>query len=963
MMAITEILIASNLAILPWSMDLNCTERFEQNSSGAMTIRYDEQEKAIRFDVKFSQGTDFWCYPRLRLQPHESLANADAIRFEFRAEQKNADTGYKCAYVMLENEKPYFKLPEPKSKYQSVTIDLAKAVKNPAAIRQLQIGMNPLSDKLTFFIRNIEILGDPEKQPPCQTAEAIAVHAPGTVFVQNEPLRFTFKQRTFQAPEWTLKNWKGEIIRTGIWPQTAKRELQLPPLPNGYYTLHLSSNQQKFSGFRSFVVVSDPTTRSYNPEMFFAMDSAQSWLARPNAANTSHPGNAYKTVSEVARRAGLKMVRERMHWFECEPSPGQFNWKQYMTNASLLSERGIQVCGMYYSTPQWAKTNTAHLPGDLLATYNFSKKLAEIFRGKMSVWEFWNEQNLGFASEGAWDYASALKAAYLGFKAGNPNLPVAIGGYAMSKNWSHADIVMENGGGNYFDIFNIHSYVPLKEYSSTIKKVRTLLARHNIAERPIWVTENGCRMEGSGKIASCMAGIRAHSSEQEMIVAEFIPKMMILMQSLGVDRDFFFVLPPYNEYGGNKDWGLMRRDYTVKPGFAVFATLVDQLGNAIYEGELELGKGIRGFVYRNPDDSKLLVYWSESELDTSDGVPQVNINNPLTRNFSLKLDGNFSGTDSFGTPFTAISHQGQLKLTASRMPTFLTGIPILEPTKKFTGVKKKGAEDGSFDRTIVFRTELSDDFELFLDQAAVNVKKKQAAFKLQIFNLSDIEKTGKITINGGEITGLPEKTTIPAFSKVELQLFLTPVLDKRFQAKLCISGIFNGKKTTPSVIPYRMLSQLNQQGRKEEIVGMSDPMNWRHNSSGKMIISFDHKEKALRFQTEFPQGVDRWTYPEYVLQMPQESLKGAIGLSFEVRVFSASQINQMLVMAVMGTQKSGGESIYLSVPTPSEQWEERTVQFPTDLDPDRIRQLRIGVNPNTANITYLIRNVNVLYEQ
>ena len=109
--------------------------------------------------------------------------------------------------------------------------------------------------------------------------------------------------------------------------------------------------------------------------------------------------------------------------------------------------------------------------------------------------------------------------------------------------------------------------------------------------------------------------------------------------------------------------------------------------------------------------------------------------------------------------------------------------------------------------------------------------------------------------------------------------------------------------------------------------------------------------------------MDRWTYPEYVLQMPQESLKGAIGLSFEVRVFSASQINQMLVMAVMGTQKSGGESIYLSVPTPSEQWEERTVQFPTDLDPDRIRQLRIGVNPNTANITYLIRNVNVLYEQ
>ena len=151
--------------------------------------------------------------------------------------------------------------------------------------------------------------------------------------------------------------------------------------------------------------------------MFFALDSAQSWLARPNPANSRHPGDGYAVVSEVARRAGLKMVRDRLSWGECEPAPGKFNWRQYMTNATLLSERGIQLSGMYHDAPKWAKTNTTHLPGDLVATYRFAKKLAETFRGKMAAWEFWNEQDIGFAPEGAWDYASALKAAYLGFKA------------------------------------------------------------------------------------------------------------------------------------------------------------------------------------------------------------------------------------------------------------------------------------------------------------------------------------------------------------------------------------------------------------------------------------------------------------------------------------------------------------------------------------------------------------------
>lgn len=952
-------LTAGESVVLPWSAELNRAARFEQNSSGTMTIKNDEKEKAIRFDVEFKPGTDHWCYPRLRLRAAESFANAEAIRFEFRAEQNDPAAGYNCAYVMFEEGMPYFTLPAPKPEYQSVTIDLAKAVKTPASVQQLRIGMNPCSEKLTFFVRNIEVLGNPAKQPPCDTSAVVSVHAPGSAFIQGEPLRFTLNPYV-AIPLWTLKNWKGEILRTGTWPQDENRELQLEPLPNGYYTLELVSDQQTFNGVRSFVIVPDPEENPRNPEMFFAMDTAMSWLACGDPANPRQPDNTFEVVAEVARRAGLKMVRERLSWADCEPAPGKFSWHQYLPNASRFAERGVKVSGMYHDAPKWTKSNTACFPADLVATYNFAKKVAETFRGKMSVWEFWNEPDLSdFSSEDAWDYASVLKAAYLGFKAGDPELPVAIGGYSGLT--PYADVLMENGAGEYFDIFNTHCYASLREYPQAIALQLEYLARNGIPDRPLWLTEHGCTMEGHGKANCYLPGLKAHSPEQEMVVAEHLPKMMVIMQSLGVDRSFFFVLPPYTERGGAKDWGLMRRDFTVKPGFAAFATLTDKLGDAVYEGTLKLGKGIRGFIYRNQDGRKSLVYWSESELDTEGGISVENQKDPLKRAFSLKLDGSFSGVNVFGTPFTATSRNGRLDLIASRMPSILTGIPALEPTEYFTAKKKERSNVDRFDRTIVFRTELSDDFRHFFEKSAVEVKKENAALKLQVFNLSNTEKTGIVTASGGKIVGLPQKVTIPAFGKVELPLTVTPVLDRRCEGAIRISGIFGGKEATPAVIKCRILSQLAQKSRKEDFPGMMNPMNWRHNSSGKLTISFDDMENALKIRTQFPKGVDPWTYPEYQLKLPQESLKGAIGMSFEVKAFPAAKVNQMLVMAVLGDEPEKGHSIYLSVDVPTENWEERVVQFSGTIDPDPIRQLRIGINAATDDITYLIRNVKILY--
>lgn len=953
---------AAELKPLPWSGNLCRAVRFEANSSGTMCISDVPAERAVRIEVEFPPGADRWAYPYLRLRAPESLAEVEQIRFEFRTE-----TEVKChfAHVMFGEEKPYFNLPAPKKEYQAVTIDVASAVRHPETVTVLRIGMNPAASKLTYYIRNLEFLSSREPARITDASLAVVASAPGAAFLQGEPLKFNLRPLAAQPSQWTVRNWKNETVRQGVWSGT---ELVLGPLPNGYYALELAG----FIGARTFAVVPDPSRRPENPGLYFAMDSAQSWLARPFTDNPRLIPNTYETVSELARRAGLRIVRERMHWKETEAAPRIFDWKQYMLNAELLSKRGVEVLGMYHNAPAWAKRDEkAMLPSDLLATYSFAKKAAETFKGRMTAWEFWNEQDsTAFTAEGAWDYAAALKAAYLGFKAATPEIPVAIGGYAGTDTLSYADAIMRSGAGEYFDIFNIHTYGSIRDYPEFMATVRNHMKRFGIERLPIWFTEHGCRMEGAGQLENWVPGLKMHSPDQEMLLAEFLPKAMLTLQNLGVARDFFFVLPPFNEFGGRKDWGMLRRDFTVKPGYAAFATLVDQLGTATPEGEVKLGDGLKGYLYRQKDGSRTLVYWSCSFIDTDTPTASVymaavptgqSAKVLLKRNFRLPgAQHKLSGVDLFGTPQQVDSSN----VTATRFPAMLNHVTNLRPAiparKPGTG---KSVEKSGLDKTVIFRTELSEDFETFDSRDCVSVRKAGAKFKLQIWNLSNRPKTGTVRTSGGQFTGLPGEITLPPFGKQEFELAFTR--EENAKPELRIDGTFEDNRTTPLVIPLVALpGSLGTSARELKIPRMLKPENWRVNSSGKTEIFYDTANQAIVFHTRFAPGTrDRWSYPEFLLQLPRESQTELLGIAFEVKVSRAAAIRQMALMAVRSREKENGHYMTLRIPVPSENWQERFVCYLTPyLNPEKIQQLRIGVNALSDDITVYLRNIRFIYK-
>ncbi|WP_294478410.1 hypothetical protein [uncultured Victivallis sp.] len=958
---------ADGLRPLPWSAGLNDPARFQAHSSGESRIT-SGGKGVVRIEAEFPAGVDRWCYQKLTFRkPVENFEDAEELRFEIKFDPD--PKGFRHVFLMMDGH-PNYALPKPDGSWQKVAVNFKEAKIDPAGVSTIQIGANPGGNRLSYRLRNIEVLSSRPWRPEFDAAAVVVAAAPGTMFFETEPLSFSLLDGIPAPASWTLRDSQGNLIRTGKWP--ARGGLRLNRLPRGYYTLEFEGKGGvSFSGERSFGVVANPANRKRNPDSFFALDSAQSWLARADSRNSRHPQEGFETVSELAYRSGAAMVRYRLSWSETEPRRGDFRFGQYKTNAELLHKRGIPILGMYHNAPGWAKsaTTVSALPRDLAAVYNYAKRLAVEFRGTAGAFEFWNEPDIYYTVEGAWDYASALKAAYLGYKAGNAKLPVSIAGIAKTELSPYSETLMKNAAGEYFDIYAIHSYRSLTEYPELSRNMFAFLRRYGLEARRVWMTENGCRAEGPARLESCIAGAKAHSPEQEMLVAEFLPKAMIQLQFEGFDRDFFFVLSPYTENGGSKDWGLMRGDFTAKPALIAYSNLTAELENAELEGEIDLGNpDVRGFLYRQPDGTRTLVYWTKSELDTEPSSEEFRRTGERDESFSLPAAGEqlYRGRNVFGTPFEVRPENGVLKLVSTRMPAFLSGLSGLEPTRRPPrSPERKNADGSRYNRSIVFQTELSNDFTLSIDRESADICRENVFLKLIVWNLSGREQSGTIELSGGRFIGLPAECAIPASGRAEYLLKFTPEIDSGRKGAFRAEGTFSGQPVSPLLIPLTCYTNLDRTTRRVELSGALRPENWRKNASGEMEISFDQAEKAIRFSARFAPTVnDRWFYPEYVLHLPEESLAGAIGISFETKAVPPYDIRQMLVMAVPGTEKEVGTAYFLKAASPGAEWETRTVSFGQhDFDPASIRMLRFGLNTTRREIDLLVRNVRILYAE
>ncbi|NLH40792.1 MAG: hypothetical protein GX448_03045, partial [Planctomycetes bacterium] len=396
------------------------------------------------------------------------------------------------------------------------------------------------------------------------------------VFLEGQPVTASVPAEAVSgAIQWRVVNDRAEQVASGTLAAAAAN-VELGTLGIGWYRIEFLGGDGKTLGWTTAAVLARlaaPTPQD-SP---ICLDSATAWFARNDREKQDR-------LALLASLAGANWIRDRLRWRDMQPNgpldvaePGT----TYDTSALIQTARGLKVLQVFHDTPPWAVVEgdaSGRYAGDLRDVYRFCKAMAARFHGTVLAWEPWNEGNVAtFGGHTTDEMCSYQKAAYLGLKAGDPNVLVCWNVSTAVPTRLHTSLVLQNETWPYYDTYNTHTYDWPDSYERLWKPV------HEAAcGRPIWVTESDRGIAYATPEPWCDL-----SREGEIRKAEFMAQSYASSLFAGADRHFHFILGHYCE-GGKIQFGLLRLDETPRPSYVALAAVGRFLAGARCLGRWDL---------------------------------------------------------------------------------------------------------------------------------------------------------------------------------------------------------------------------------------------------------------------------------------------------------------------------------------------------------------------------------------
>jgi hypothetical protein len=432
---------------------------------------------------------------------------------------------------------------------------------------------------------------------------------PGNIYLLGENVMIRVPETvTNTAIEWRLLDDRLQVLRTGLLPAAGEprpERIEFGALDLGWYRLQFG-RPGDLSGDWTTAAVLPPFKSAPSSESPIAVDSATAWFAKNQPERQRHLAN-------LAALAGASWVRDRLRWGELQPAPGPLtnNATTYDTAAEAQQGAGLQVLQVFHDTPSWARENpgaSGRFAPDLRAVYAFARASAQRFHGKIAAWEPWNEANVAtFGGHTVDQMCSWQKAAYLGFKAGDPQLIIGWNATTAVPSPSHTQGVLSNQTWPYFDTYNIHTYDWAHAYADLWRP-----AREAACGRPLWITEAD---RGTPHLG--IAPWFDQDPRLERLKAEYMAQSYASSLFAGAQRHFHFILGHYHE-PNRVQFGLLRLDDTPRPAYVALAAVGRYLADARVLGRWRPGNDVQVYAFRaRPDqeDHDVLVIWAEKDVD------------------------------------------------------------------------------------------------------------------------------------------------------------------------------------------------------------------------------------------------------------------------------------------------------------------------------------------------------------
>lgn len=723
-----------------------------------------------------------------------------------------------------------------------------------------------------------------------------------------------------------LLDYTGKLTGRGmlLWEPDGRKYQFSQVFSSGFHELNIPALKQRIGIFAH----QEKLTES---DSFFGLETL---IAR-------QPEKEIREVLSILVRFGIRHIREYHSWEWEERHPG--HWKGYAeTIYGLAPEYGCSVTFFTAGIPPFLRTSAPQerFVTELNAMKHGLTAMCASRAKALDAIQINNEPDSRPVPGNA--IMAEIQAASCFIRETNPELPII--GPAFS-GWNYSDDLLapyfKNGYLDTVDAIAIHTYKAPESVAGDIAFLHRQFRKASWnTPVPIWVTEAGkpwsrgiVTSQNGGKPGKLRAG-----HEEDALSAAFICMKAVEFKAAGAARYYPFTYSFFTENQNN--FGMTDYYHTPMRQFAAYCYMAVRLAGTHYRGiwpNVPHGVLLNRVFSRNNNWTAVFYTGKISSVSLNlAGIPYRAVHGADGRRLTVDASRRVVIDDGFCF----------VELEPEQIPSSLRNTVPVRPPQTVPHPEKR--------KTGLFRFPHWNAGE----QNAFFYFESPEILTIEAWNFGDTPLTFQPELrlpSGGKIVGRPRdgEFQVAAHSSRNWSWKLD-LSDCEARREICVydkKGLAH-----PLWLPFYSVDKLSSRSFE-----LNDVQRWRANSNGEMTITQD-TGGGIIFKTRF-RDKGGWSYPEYVLKLPDESMEHAMAISFEVK---ARQSGNEPKFGSPGIMLSNAENVWKLQPlkqSPTSEWRSETIFLPEAMNKKEAVLIRFGMSGFGQELEFGVRNIRVYFKQ
>jgi len=265
------------------------------------------------------------------------------------------------------------------------------------------------------------------------------------------------------------------------------------------------------------------------------------------------------TAWPAARFGSWRLWDAHVTWPYLEPQQGKWDFSLLDRYVGIAERMGVEPLLVLGLSPAWASARptepSGYRPGNAAEPRSigdwqrYVTTVARRYKNRIRQYEIWNEVNDPklFYSGSIDQMLQLSKVAYAVLKDVDPGNIVLTPNVTGEINESLAlfDRYLELGGGRYADAIAYHFYIVgargPEALPRFVARVRTIMRKHGIGDKPLWNTETGWRIANDdASPEKLQLNSRWWPRIEQGTAAAYVARVLTLAWASGVERFYWY---------------------------------------------------------------------------------------------------------------------------------------------------------------------------------------------------------------------------------------------------------------------------------------------------------------------------------------------------------------------------------------------------------------------------------------